>query len=156
VLDRPALAAQLGMLERDAAADNLWDNPAEAQALLKELNRLKEGVAAADGFTALLDDARAALDMAEQEARSQMSHPSHKRGWQCMQQHCMQAVCCEVFQLWRDALLSVSLQRCVVASLRVAGKVESACSACRALRWRRSLGCGEELVLTERDRPSVL
>ena len=77
MLDRPALAAQLGMLERDAAADYLWDNPAEAQALLKELNRLKEGVAAADGFTALLDDARAALDMAEQEASSHMSHPSH-------------------------------------------------------------------------------
>jgi hypothetical protein len=101
VLDRPALAAQLGMLERDAAADNLWDNPAEAQALLKELNRLKEGVAAADGFTALLDDARAALDMAEQEARSQLSHPSHQQAWQCMQQHCMHVLCCEVSTVTR-------------------------------------------------------
>ena len=68
VLDRPALAAQLRLLEHDASANNLWDDPAKAQALLKEIDRLKDGVAAADGFTALLEDARAALEMTEQEA----------------------------------------------------------------------------------------
>ena len=70
VLDRPALAAQLGLLERDALADDLWEDQARAQALLKEIAKLKDGVAAADGLTSLLEDARAALEMAEQEARA--------------------------------------------------------------------------------------
>lgn len=70
MLDRPALAAQLGLLERDALADDLWDDQAKAQALLKEIAKLKDGVAAADGLTSLLEDARAALEMAEQEARA--------------------------------------------------------------------------------------
>ena len=69
VLDRPALAAQLGQLERDALADDLWEDQGKAQALLKEIAKLKDGVAAADGLTSLLEDARAALEMAEQEAR---------------------------------------------------------------------------------------
>ncbi len=68
VLDRPALAAQLRLLEHDASANDLWDDPAKAQVLLKEIDRLKDGVAAADGFTALLEDACAALEMTEQEA----------------------------------------------------------------------------------------
>ena len=68
VLDRPALEAQLGLLERDALADDLWEDQAKAQALLKEIAKLKDGVAAADGLTSLLEDARAALEMAEQEA----------------------------------------------------------------------------------------
>ena len=70
VLDRPALAAQLRLLEHDASANDLWNDPAKAQVLLKEIDRLKDGVAAADGFTTLLEDARAALEMTEEEART--------------------------------------------------------------------------------------
>ena len=62
------------MLERDALADNLWDDPAKAQALLKEIAKLKDSLAAADGLTSLLEDARAALEMAEQEAGPSRHH----------------------------------------------------------------------------------
>ena len=69
VADLPSLQARLVAVEAEAGAEGLWDRPrAEAQAVMQAAQRLREEVAALQGFQGQVEDLGLALELLEMEA----------------------------------------------------------------------------------------
>ncbi|MDW8318576.1 MAG: peptide chain release factor 2, partial [Anaerolineae bacterium] len=66
-LDLPGKQARLAALEKQVADPAIWDDPANAQALMRELNDLREEVAGWDGLAQRVQDALDLLALAEAE-----------------------------------------------------------------------------------------
>lgn len=67
VADLPALKQRLAELEQAAAAEDLWEQRVRAQAVLQQLNQLREEVAQLDRFSGQLDDLAVAVELLEME-----------------------------------------------------------------------------------------
>ncbi|MCS6844858.1 MAG: peptide chain release factor 2 [Caldilineales bacterium] len=65
--DLPGKQARLAALEKQVADPAIWDDPANAQALMRELNDLREEVAGWDGLAQRVQDALDLLALAEAE-----------------------------------------------------------------------------------------
>ncbi|MFI0515284.1 peptide chain release factor 2 [Streptomyces sp. WSLK1-5] len=67
VLDLDKLRADIAVLEEQAAAPSLWDNPDEAQKITSKLSHLQAEVRKADALRARIDDLSVLFEMAEEE-----------------------------------------------------------------------------------------
>ncbi|GAA2576754.1 MULTISPECIES: peptide chain release factor 2 [Streptomyces] len=67
VLDLDKLRADIAVLEEQAAAPSLWDNPDEAQKITSKLSHLQAEVRKADALRGRLDDLGVLFEMAEEE-----------------------------------------------------------------------------------------
>ncbi|MET7455130.1 peptide chain release factor 2 [Streptomyces sp. NPDC005574] len=67
VLDLDKLRADIAVLEEQAAAPSLWDNPDEAQKITSKLSHLQAEVRKADVLRGRIDDLSVLFDMAEEE-----------------------------------------------------------------------------------------
>lgn len=67
VADLPALKQRLAELEQAAAAEDLWEQRVRAQAVLQQLNQLRDEVAQLDRFSGQLDDLAVAVELLEME-----------------------------------------------------------------------------------------
>ncbi|HEY9624880.1 MAG TPA: peptide chain release factor 2 [Crinalium sp.] len=85
-LDLPALNAKIQDLEQIAAQPQFWDDQANAQRILQELNDLKSHVEQLHRWQSSLDDAKAILELLEleadeallQEAQTNLTHLSRE------------------------------------------------------------------------------
>ncbi|HEY9690901.1 MAG TPA: peptide chain release factor 2 [Oculatellaceae cyanobacterium] len=68
IFDVPALIAKIQDLEQLAAQPDFWDNQAEAQQTLQELNDLKSHLQQFEQWKSSLDDAKAVIELLELEA----------------------------------------------------------------------------------------
>lgn len=64
VIDLPAARARLAKLETRASDENLWDDRAAAEELLRSVERCREEVEEGKRLQELLDDAQAAAELA--------------------------------------------------------------------------------------------
>ena len=86
IFDVPALSAKIQDLEQLAAQPDFWDDQANAQQTLQELNDLKSHLQQLEDWQTSLEDARAVLELLEletddallQEAQSNITHLSHE------------------------------------------------------------------------------
>src|SRR3954447_930152 len=67
VLDLDKLRADIAVLEEQAAAPSLWDNPDEAQKITSKLSHLQAEVRKADALRSRIDDLSVLFEMAEEE-----------------------------------------------------------------------------------------
>ncbi|MDO0927466.1 peptide chain release factor 2 [Streptomyces sp. TG1A-8] len=67
VLDLDAMRAQIAVLEEQAAAPSLWDNPDEAQKVTSKLSHLQAEVRKAEALRGRIDDLAVLFEMAEEE-----------------------------------------------------------------------------------------
>ncbi|MGW0421992.1 peptide chain release factor 2 [Streptomyces sp. NPDC003015] len=67
VLDLDKLRADIAVLEEQAAAPSLWDNPDEAQKITSKLSHLQAEVRKADALRSRIDDLSVLFQMAEEE-----------------------------------------------------------------------------------------
>ncbi|EFL41076.1 peptide chain release factor 2 [Streptomyces griseoflavus] len=67
VLDLDKLRADIAVLEEQAAAPSLWDNPEEAQKITSKLSHLQAEVRKAEGLRGRIDDLAVLFEMAEEE-----------------------------------------------------------------------------------------
>ncbi|MEU1476029.1 peptide chain release factor 2 [Streptomyces sp. NPDC001668] len=67
VLDLDKLRADIAVLEEQAAAPSLWDNPDEAQKITSKLSHLQAEVRKADALRSRIDDLAVLFEMAEEE-----------------------------------------------------------------------------------------
>src|SRR5260370_7535988 len=67
VFDVHNLAARQKQLLEQSAKPDFWDRPDGAQAVLKELDRIKEQLVGYEGLRSRLEEARLFLTMAEEE-----------------------------------------------------------------------------------------
>ncbi|MFJ7136085.1 peptide chain release factor 2 [Streptomyces fungicidicus] len=67
VLDLDKLRADIAVLEEQAAAPSLWDNPDEAQKITSKLSHLQAEVRKAEGLRGRIDDLAVLFEMAEEE-----------------------------------------------------------------------------------------
>ncbi|BDH03533.1 MULTISPECIES: peptide chain release factor 2 [Streptomyces] len=67
VLDLDGLRAQIAVLEEQAAAPSLWDNPDEAQKITSKLSHLQAEVRKAEALRGRIDDLAVLFEMAEEE-----------------------------------------------------------------------------------------
>ncbi len=67
VLDLDKLRADIAVLEEQAAAPSLWDNPDEAQKITSKLSHLQAEVRKAEALRARIDDLAVLFEMAEEE-----------------------------------------------------------------------------------------
>ncbi|MEU3779988.1 peptide chain release factor 2 [Streptomyces sp900129855] len=67
VLDLDKLRADIAVLEEQAAAPSLWDNPDEAQKITSKLSHLQAEVRKADTLRGRIDDLAVLFEMAEEE-----------------------------------------------------------------------------------------
>ncbi|MEU6803150.1 peptide chain release factor 2 [Streptomyces neyagawaensis] len=67
VLDLDKLRAEIAVLEEQAAAPSLWDNPDEAQKITSKLSHLQAEVRKADALRGRIDDLGVLFEMAEEE-----------------------------------------------------------------------------------------
>ncbi|MGX1270335.1 peptide chain release factor 2 [Streptomyces phaeoluteigriseus] len=67
VLDLDKLRADIAVLEEQAAAPSLWDNPDEAQKITSKLSHLQAEVRKADALRGRIDDLSVMFEMAEEE-----------------------------------------------------------------------------------------
>ncbi|WP_217545362.1 peptide chain release factor 2 [Streptomyces sp. GbtcB6] len=67
VLDLDKLRADVAVLEEQAAAPSLWDNPDEAQKITSKLSHLQAEVRKAEGLRGRIDDLSVLFEMAEEE-----------------------------------------------------------------------------------------
>ncbi|PRW60636.1 peptide chain release factor chloroplastic [Chlorella sorokiniana] len=67
VADLPSLKQRLAELEQAAAAEDLWEQRSRAQAVLQQLNQLREEVAQLDRFSGQLEDLAVAVELLEME-----------------------------------------------------------------------------------------
>ncbi|WP_348255583.1 peptide chain release factor 2 [Leptolyngbya sp. ST-U4] len=67
-LDLPALTARIADLEQVAAQPEFWENQAQAQRTLQELNDLKSHIEQLDRWQSTLEDAKAILELLELES----------------------------------------------------------------------------------------
>ncbi|MFF9088105.1 peptide chain release factor 2 [Streptomyces sp. NPDC014991] len=67
VLDLDTLRAQIAVLEEQAAAPSLWDNPDEAQKVTSKLSHLQAEVRKAETLRGRIDDLAVLFEMAEEE-----------------------------------------------------------------------------------------
>ena len=65
VVDLESLRAELLGLEMEAAAGDLWDRQAEAQALLQKISDVKERIREAQELQEMLSDIEAAVELAD-------------------------------------------------------------------------------------------
>ena len=91
VFDVSKLAARQKELLEQSAKPDFWDRPDAAQAVLKELDRIKEQLVGYEGLRSCLEEARLFLTMAEEEGAEQtfyrqrsceanrQSHEGHQR-----------------------------------------------------------------------------
>lgn len=68
IFDLPALNAKIQDLEQVASQPDFWDNQAQAQRVLQELNDLKSHVEQVQRWKTTLDDAQAVLELLELES----------------------------------------------------------------------------------------
>ncbi|MEU2426095.1 peptide chain release factor 2 [Streptomyces sp. NPDC007851] len=67
VLDLDKLRADIAVLEEQAAAPSLWDNPDEAQKITSKLSHLQAEVRKAEALRGRIDDLAVLFEMAEEE-----------------------------------------------------------------------------------------
>ncbi|MFF8399299.1 peptide chain release factor 2 [Streptomyces sp. NPDC016172] len=67
VLDLEKLRADIAVLEEQAAAPSLWDNPDEAQKITSKLSHLQAEVRKAESLRGRIDDLGVLFEMAEEE-----------------------------------------------------------------------------------------
>ena len=67
VLDLDRLRADIAVLEEQAAAPSLWDNPDEAQKITSRLSHLQAEVRKAEALRGRIDDLAVLFEMAEEE-----------------------------------------------------------------------------------------
>ncbi|CAM5743255.1 putative Peptide chain release factor 2 [Streptomyces afghaniensis 772] [Streptomyces afghaniensis] len=67
VLDLDRLRADIAVLEEQAAAPSLWDNPDEAQKITSKLSHLQAEVRKAEALRGRIDDLAVLFEMAEEE-----------------------------------------------------------------------------------------
>ncbi|MFI2718932.1 peptide chain release factor 2 [Streptomyces collinus] len=67
VLDLDKMRADIAVLEEQAAAPSLWDNPDEAQKITSKLSHLQAEVRKAEGLRGRIDDLGVLFEMAEEE-----------------------------------------------------------------------------------------
>src|ERR1044072_2628056 len=67
VLDLARLRADIGVLEEQAAAPSLWDDPDEAQKITSRLSHLQAEVRKAETLRGRIDDLAVLFEMAEEE-----------------------------------------------------------------------------------------
>ncbi|MEU9435630.1 peptide chain release factor 2 [Streptomyces sp. NPDC048252] len=67
VLDLDKLRADIAVLEEQAAAPSLWDNPDEAQKITSKLSHLQAEVRKADALRSRIDDLSVLFEMAQEE-----------------------------------------------------------------------------------------
>ncbi|GGX08233.1 peptide chain release factor 2 [Streptomyces malachitofuscus] len=67
VLDLDKLRADIAVLEEQAAAPSLWDNPDEAQKITSKLSHLQSEVRKAEALRGRIDDLAVLFEMAEEE-----------------------------------------------------------------------------------------
>ncbi|MGI5426219.1 peptide chain release factor 2 [Streptomyces sp. CA-179760] len=67
VLDLDKMRADIAVLEEQAAAPSLWDNPDEAQKITSKLSHLQAEVRKAEALRGRLDDLGVLFEMAEEE-----------------------------------------------------------------------------------------
>ncbi|MBQ0828968.1 peptide chain release factor 2 [Streptomyces tagetis] len=67
VLDLDRTRADIAVLEEQAAAPSLWDNPDEAQKITSRLSHLQAEVRKAEGLRQRIDDLAVLFEMAEEE-----------------------------------------------------------------------------------------
>ncbi|MGW1723262.1 peptide chain release factor 2 [Streptomyces sp. NPDC002306] len=67
VLDLDKLRADVAVLEEQAAAPSLWDNPDEAQKITSKLSHLQAEVRKAEALRGRIDDLSVLFEMAEEE-----------------------------------------------------------------------------------------
>jgi peptide chain release factor 2 len=67
VLDLDKLRADIAVLEEQAAAPSLWDNPDEAQKITSKLSHLQAEVRKADTLRGRIDDLAVLFEMAQEE-----------------------------------------------------------------------------------------
>ncbi|MBB4714842.1 peptide chain release factor 2 [Streptomyces luteogriseus] len=67
VLDLDKLRADIAVLEEQAAAPSLWDNPDEAQKITSKLSHLQAEVRKAEALRGRIDDLGVLFEMAEEE-----------------------------------------------------------------------------------------
>ena len=67
VLDLEKLRADIAVLEEQAAAPSLWDNPDEAQKITSKLSHLQAEVRKAEALRGRIDDLSVLFEMAEEE-----------------------------------------------------------------------------------------
>ncbi|MFE4664210.1 peptide chain release factor 2 [Streptomyces sp. NPDC056716] len=67
VLDLDKLRADIAVLEEQAAAPSLWDNPDEAQKITSKLSHLQAEVRKADTLRGRIDDLAVLFEMADEE-----------------------------------------------------------------------------------------
>ncbi|GGQ50771.1 peptide chain release factor 2 [Streptomyces asoensis] len=67
VLDLDKLRADIAVLEEQAAAPSLWDNPDEAQKITSKLSHLQAEVRKADALRGRIDDLSVLFEMAQEE-----------------------------------------------------------------------------------------
>ncbi|MGW4538600.1 peptide chain release factor 2 [Streptomyces chartreusis] len=67
VLDLDKLRADIAVLEEQAAAPSLWDNPDEAQKITSKLSHLQAEVRRAEALRGRIDDLAVLFEMAEEE-----------------------------------------------------------------------------------------
>jgi peptide chain release factor 2 len=67
VLDLDKLRADIAVLEEQAAAPSLWDNPDEAQKITSKLSHLQAEVRKADTLRGRIDDLSVLFEMADEE-----------------------------------------------------------------------------------------
>lgn len=68
IFDLPALNAKIHDLEHQAAEPDFWDNQAQAQRILQDLNDLKSSLAQFHDWQGKLEDAEAVVDLLELES----------------------------------------------------------------------------------------
>ncbi len=67
VLDLDKMRADIAVLEEQAAAPSLWDNPDEAQKITSKLSHLQAEVRKAEALRSRIDDLAVLFEMAEEE-----------------------------------------------------------------------------------------
>ncbi|MEU1703800.1 peptide chain release factor 2 [Streptomyces sp. NPDC005706] len=67
VLDLDRMRADIALLEEQAAAPSLWDDPDEAQKITSKLSHLQAEVRKAEGLRGRIDDLAVLFEMAEEE-----------------------------------------------------------------------------------------
>ncbi|MEU1461004.1 peptide chain release factor 2 [Streptomyces sp. NPDC005727] len=67
VLDLDRMRADIAVLEEQAAAPSLWDDPDEAQKITSKLSHLQAEVRKAEGLRGRIDDLAVLFEMAEEE-----------------------------------------------------------------------------------------
>ncbi len=70
--DLPALEVELAGLEKQAENPNLWDKPAEAQALMKSLARLRERIDSWKSLQRRITDARELAELGDESLRVEL------------------------------------------------------------------------------------